>query len=374
MLILTRAQIWCNTSVGAGAGLSWILTIGGQQSVAPSTSYGPPVISSLGGTIADAPTQGGASVTIYGTYLSVQQYLGAVTYGPSGIERTAQNCVVSSPHNAITCTMAEGTGRVLKWMVTVGGQQSVISRASSSYAAPTITSVVPGNCPTSGCPTVLGVPQRVTISGTNFGLNVKGAQLFIKINSNMLPRPAGWAAYRAALLGALPTSCPDCDSWLNSLYSTPGLNPTKVGAVESVSFVAPVGFGPADEVLVVVDGIPSDVNATFKYDAPVILNLAPNRANLTVSGTLNVIIDGTSFCASTECGRVLINGLAPIATLAWSDTQIVVVVTDPGSSAQPQAVQVVVGGVASNTSYFLKPVPFFSGRSQASHRVIAPVL
>ena len=66
------AQVWCNTSVGAGAALSWILTIGGQRSVAPSTAYGPPQITALGGAVADAPTQGGASVTLYGSFLSVQ--------------------------------------------------------------------------------------------------------------------------------------------------------------------------------------------------------------------------------------------------------------------------------------------------------------
>ena len=178
---------------------------------------------------------------------------------------------------------------------------------------------------------------------------------------------AGGASYPAPLPLPLPlqsTACPECDSWLASLYSTPPLNPVRAGATESVSFVVPPGYGPAAELIVVVDGVPSDVNATFVYDAPTITNVAPNRANLTTLGTLNVIIDGTSFCASTACGRVLVNGNPPRSTTAWSDSQITIVVDDPGSSSAPQPVQVVVGGVASNIMSFLKPVPFFSGRAQ----------
>lgn len=110
--------------------------------------------------------------------------------------------------------------------------------------------------------------------------------------------------------------------------------------------------------------------AAFQYDPPTITNVSPNRVNLTALGTLNVIIEGSSFCASQSCGYVLVNGAPPISTTRWTDSavpggaQIAVVVQDPGSTAQPQTVQVVVGGVASNIMTFVKPVPFFSGRAQ----------
>lgn len=155
-----------------------------------------------------------------------------------------------------------------------------------------------------------------------------------------------------------PTACAPCDSWLASLYTTAGLNPVRSGATESVSFAVPPGFGPAAEVLIIVDGVPSDVNATFTYDAPAISNLGPNRVN-TSAGYLNLVIDGSSMCPSKACGHVVVNNVSvvPTSIVSWSDTQIVVNVTDPGSSTQPQSVQVVVGGVVSNTLYFLKPVP-----------------
>lgn len=81
--------------------------------------------------------------------------------------------------------------------------------------------------------------------------------------------------------------------------------------------------------------------------------------NLTTLGTLNVWIDGSSLCASTACGYVLFNGGPPLSTPLWSHRQVKIVVTDPESDAALNTVQVVVGGVASNTLVFRKPVPAF---------------
>ena len=98
--------------------------------------------------------------------------------------------------------MVPGTGRSLRWYVNVGGQRSLLSTSASSYAAPTVWSVLPGNYPTTGAPLVAGSPSLVTVTGVNFGLTVPGSQLVVKINSQMRARPAGWAAYRAAILAS----------------------------------------------------------------------------------------------------------------------------------------------------------------------------
>jgi len=98
--------------------------------------------------------------------------------------------------------MVPGTGRSLRWYVTVGGQRSLLSASVSSYAAPTVWSVAPGNYPTTGSPLVAGSPSLVTVAGVNFGLTVPGSQLVVRINSQMRARPAGWAAYRAAILAS----------------------------------------------------------------------------------------------------------------------------------------------------------------------------
>jgi len=159
-----------------------------------------------------------------------------------------------------------------------------------------------------------------------------------------------WNAYVSDILAAQSTSCASCDAWLASLHSAPPLSSMRAsGAVESesVTFTVPEGFGPSDELYVVVDGVLSP-NASFTYDAPVITNVAPDREvagpcrflvacapfphrlhpllppglNLTTLGTLNVWIDGSSLCASTACGYVLFNGGPPLSTPLWSHRQI----------------------------------------------------
>jgi hypothetical protein len=72
MVHIIIAFISSPRTIGAGAGLSWVVWIGGQRSVAPSTNYGPPIISGFAGKVADASTNGGDSVTILGSYFSVQ--------------------------------------------------------------------------------------------------------------------------------------------------------------------------------------------------------------------------------------------------------------------------------------------------------------
>lgn len=334
ILATPHTLLWCNTSVGAGSGLSWTVTIGGQASVAPTTNYGPPAISSLGGVVGNASTNGGDAVVLHGTflstqvrggrgiggsrvlsqripppYLTTQPFLGAVTYGPSGIEFTATGCSVTVDHVAVTCLTVPGTGRKLRWAVTVGGQMSPVSTSWSSYATPSISSVSPGHGSTTGVsrklerdgetrgdgvyPSVatalLGSQGMVaTITGANFGLAYAASRLVIKINNLMLarPPPSQWDPYIAAVLGAQISPCPACDAWLASLYSTPAKSSSSSGSVDSVSFVIPPGFGPAADVYVIVDGVPS-TNATFTYDAPVITNLAPDREFT----TLDVLCD-----------------------------------------------------------------------------------
>jgi hypothetical protein len=307
----------CNTSAGAGAGLVWIVTVDGQLSVSPSTNYGPPIISTLSGAGAqDASTNGNSAVVIGGSYFATQSFLGAVTYGPSGLEFAATGCFVSTPHYAITCYTVPGTGRSLKWMVTVGGQASLLSPVASSYAAPNITSVSPSRCVTSG-------GAAIVISGTNLGLAYAASKLSIKLNNLMFQPPtrAQWTAYRTALLAAQPSPSAAVDAWLASLYTVPALTVARSGNVESVSFIAPPGFGPAAELIVVVDGVPSD-SVPFVYDPPAITNLAPDRTNLTRVGTLNIWIDGSSLCASSSCGSVLFNGEPPLSTPVWTHTQV----------------------------------------------------
>ena len=83
-----------------------------------------------------------------------------------GITRTATVCSRDPVGHAwITCNAPQGVGRLHSWTVTVGGQTSTPSSATTSYAVPTLISVSgPGasNANTDG-------GQLVLITGLDFG-------------------------------------------------------------------------------------------------------------------------------------------------------------------------------------------------------------
>jgi hypothetical protein len=76
LVTTAHVALECSSAPGAGAGLHWRIVIGGQESVAATTAYAPPVISGLSGLGAlDASTSGGQSVVISGTFFSFGAYL-----------------------------------------------------------------------------------------------------------------------------------------------------------------------------------------------------------------------------------------------------------------------------------------------------------
>lgn len=93
---------------------------------------------------------------------------------------------------------------------------------------------------------------------------------------------------------------------------------------------------------------------------PVIINIAPDRQNVS-AGLLRVFIIGTSFCDGTRaCGVVKINGV-PVAATTWNHEEILVIIPDLQQGTQA-TVQVIVGGQASNIAPFSKPVPNIDAR------------
>ncbi|RYY32008.1 hypothetical protein EON62_05930, partial [archaeon] len=307
----------CFTTVGAGTGLTWSLVVDGQRSVAPFTAYGPPVVNNFYGAGAqDASTDGGQEVFINGSYFSVDQFLGAVTYGPTGREFMARNCSLSTNHTVIRCLTRPGVGRGLSWLVTVGEQVSAAASVTTSYAVPNITSVLPTNFTTRG-----GVD--LVITGTNFALNYEAVSIVMKMDNLMLSAPseeditAHWASLYAGGTG-LPTVA----TWIDSLTTVPTMLPRVVApGVHQVRATVPEGFGPAPRMFLLVSGVPSNV-VTLRYTPPVINFAAPDRQGVP-SGYLRVILEGSSFCnGQSGCGRLLVNE-QQMPTSEWSHTRIV---------------------------------------------------
>jgi hypothetical protein len=375
--VIPHTRISCSTSPGAGAGLRWIVNIDGQESSTPTTDYGRPIIDAItlegGGAATSLATDGGDAVIITGRFLSTQAFLGAVTYGPDGLLFSAVNCFVSTPHTGITCTTVPGTGANLFFTVTVGGQTSTVSSARAAYAAPTIASLSPARGPTDG--SFAATFSVLTLSGANLGFAYTSSRLSIRFNAYGLAAPsaAAFAAYRNALIaGVTPTDAVSVAvlAWINSLVvGRESSARTSVGGVHSLTFDEPEGFGLNREVLVVVDGVPSNI-LRFNYDAPRINNVAPDRLNVQ-PGFLRVFLEGVNFCrptpATAGCANVyidMLDGAGPIVTAPMADQpqnhQSAVVMAAAPAPGKFVSLYIVVGGQQSNVWNFSQPVPSFS--------------
>lgn len=162
-------QIRCKSRPGYGKGFRWKVQVGGQWSAASNstTDYALPNIARFSvpgaGPVTEFTTGGNELVTLHGTQFGTIAHnaVTRVTYGPTGIEYTAQACNVTKSHSQITCLTTSGVGGQLLWIVEVGHQAS--ETPTTSYGKPTITHVQGANAArTEG-------GQVVTINGTNLG-------------------------------------------------------------------------------------------------------------------------------------------------------------------------------------------------------------
>jgi len=368
---IAHTQLLCNTTVGAGSGLKWLVKIDGQISTVPSTDYAPPVITSVSGSgSVNASTDGGDIVILTGSYFSINKFLEKVTYGPKGTEFTARNCTVTRAHSEITCTTAPGTGRVLYWTVTIRGQSSSLSSTFTSYAAPTISLVQDSFGPTQG-------GKQIHIEGKNFGLAYAQSKITVIIDSagysGSAPSEDEFNAHWASIYNG-DTGLLIVASWItNSAVSVTTILPRYISRTSaSVDFILPEGYGSPINVFVLVDGVPSN-RLIFGYDSPQIFNLAPDRLNIS-GGFLNLVIEGVNFCRGAQpatasnpsrsgCGRLFVDNIEVVYPdlRTWTHGRITAKVSDPnanvpGSSA---AVRVEVAGRASNVATFSTPVPAF---------------
>ena len=178
----TLSNLTALTPAGYGQGLQLVLTMGSQTSVLSLTSFGygtatfgyiSPSISGLGGslllpTLGVYPNGSVANVTIYGSnFGSLSSPLVVSFKSPlDNITRTASVCSRDPVGHAwITCNAVAGVGKLHSWTVSVGGQTSAASVATTSYNAPTLASISgPGssNANTDG-------GQLVYVNGYDFG-------------------------------------------------------------------------------------------------------------------------------------------------------------------------------------------------------------
>lgn len=121
-----HVTVLCYSTEGAGNGLAWILTVGGQASQSPVTSYAIPNITNIGlATSTGVPlpmsaldTRGLVYAVINGSNFGPvwpRAYVSSVMFGPYNVP----NCTMPIPHSQILCPIVPGVGVGLRWMVSL---------------------------------------------------------------------------------------------------------------------------------------------------------------------------------------------------------------------------------------------------------------
>lgn len=143
---IANTQLICNTSVGVGANLYWIVLIAGQNSLVSSQSsnYAPPVLNSYSPISTSWHTHGYQVITLSGSNLGPSTTtITNVTYGPNyNIDKyVALLCNISTPHTVIVCLTNQGVGTNLYWRANIGNQIGPNSGFTINYAPPLISSI-----------------------------------------------------------------------------------------------------------------------------------------------------------------------------------------------------------------------------------------
>lgn len=179
-----HTRVICSTSPGVSVNFSWTLAVCGQSSVPSSqtTSYIPPTILSITGSgVVNAATDGGQSMTVFGTSFgppssgiaqgstpTVTSVLYGLTYGNRAWQYSPTCTVSSAFPSTLTCLSVPGTGANLSLQLSIGGQRSNILFGVVSYGSPVISQFSGASI---GGPTAGGA--LVTLTGFNYGYDAK---------------------------------------------------------------------------------------------------------------------------------------------------------------------------------------------------------
>jgi hypothetical protein len=277
-------KIRCRTAEGAGAGLKWIVWVDGQQSRSPTTDYHEPVIESIQGVgSSDAYSDGGQVVDIFGQYFGPsppRSYLEDVTYGRTGHEFVADSCEVKS-HTHVQCKTVAGTGRGLRWRMSVRGQDSGLSTIMTNYADPVVKQMVPTTGSTAG-------QRQVRLRGTDFGVTESRVGQVFKFFQPYNVSETGDLVI-PGLAGAVPCTGRICVLWNdqfllqaeNTSAWTVGQGAVRGGvSTHSLGFHVPEGVGMNIPVRLVLKTGPGGVDAFGEVrSAPVMWSYAPPVIN-----------------------------------------------------------------------------------------------
>ena len=313
-------MVTCKTVKGAGRGMKWLVTIDGQESITPSTSYSPPIISSIRGP-AELSSLGGQTIYLNGSNfgpsprdnplkvspITGMPFLQGITFGPNGLQYAAAKCEVTKSSSEITCETVPGVGGDLDWVVNVEGQSS-LAHGWGMYEAPTIVTAAPLTGSTQG-------GTQVSIVGKGLGVLDETSSMQVLFGSTVMD---------AAV--------------------------SVVNGQETAQFTVPEHYGKDIAARIAVKtstGLVLNSNEVlFSYAPPKIRLLTSKWADES-RGLLSVTAEGSNFCKSSDCGVVFANGLQASTITYWSHEKVVFT-----TALDKGVVMLEVGGQKSNTWTF----------------------
>ncbi|GBG32619.1 Protocadherin Fat 4 [Hondaea fermentalgiana] len=327
----------CETVEGAGNELTWTVYVDGQQSRAETTSYGDPEISGI--SLSTLSVDGQEVVTLSGLNFGPsgrQEYLEDVTYGP--VENPAAyspDCDIVS-HTSLQCTTEAGFGQDMSWTVTIKGQASSASSATTSY-----TPLLLGDVSFSSTATQGGYLMYLDVDG----LPVCDAEAIISVVFGS--QTVSYAFLYDDLVSAQPIS--DLEAYCAS---------TAARGQRRVSFYVPE-LASADRTpsvgIVLSSKRFSATQATdvveFAYAGPRLDSVYAEAAGGT-SSALRVVLRGANFCRNTECCQTLVNG---IVTSEWTHSHDTITLNADVDGA---TVQVQCGDQLSEVRFISTSNPF----------------
>jgi|GEM_PF-1424698 len=312
----TLTQCAVTSPPGSGQ-VNVVVTVGGASSATGSQtlfSYDPPTVGALSTT--HGGVGGGTAVTISGTNFSASG--ATVAFGSAAatnVSCTATNCTVTSP---------PGTGQVNVVVAVSGMSSQTGSQTLFTYDPPSVSGVSPTSGPAAG-------GTAITITGSNLNAVTGGTQVSI-----------GGVAATGVQCASDGTSC---------TAATPATS----------------GSGGAAPVVVTVDGVSSQANASFSYDAapPVPPTVGGTSATVGAPGT-TLTITGTNFSTTPSQDQVTFNG-KPATVTAATATQLTVTVPT-GATSGPLSITT-PGGAVTAGDFFVPPAGYSAANVVATNRM-----
>jgi hypothetical protein len=380
------------TAGGVGGDLDVFIEVAGQVGTKlRAMSYAAPSVTHT--TPGEAPTAGGASLTLLGSNFGGYDTSVAGKVGGSSCLRARW-----TSDSAMACLVAPGTGAALTVTSLVASQPGRILNALR-FSLPNITALTPATGPTSG-------GFSVTVFGTSFGTYDASPSLtvgqsrctrvtYVSDTSLVCGMPAGMGtalsagvevdgqtqtgqrmfSYNAPLVtSAAPLKGPTAGGTnvqivgqyfgLNSAAQSAhiGNSPCSQSvwtSDSSIKCVVPAGGGVALAVSVNVLGNTGSLLAGFCYDAPSIESAHPGLGP-TTGGTILTII-GQSFGAAVGMSTVLVHvgGTACLSSSYGSNVYMLNCIVPPGSGLRLPVSVSIDGQVTTRETAFSYAPPLF---------------